>query len=218
MAAKGSHSTIDDVARECIAVRTRMLNRVVTRLYDDALRPLGLKVSQMNILVAAAKMGTPQPADVCRRLHLDVSTLSRNVERMRARGWLEVVAQRDGRARRVHALGDAALAAARFGERRPPPQLHAQRAVARQRAGGRQDQVAHPRQAGERLRVRPHRHADGAAHHTDEQIALVARQVRPFDALTALRGYDQLIGDVTGEQFQTLIANHTEKSPAKSNA
>jgi DNA-binding MarR family transcriptional regulator len=98
MAAKGSHSTIDDVARECIAVRTRMLNRVVTRLYDDALRPLGLKVSQMNILVAAAKMGTPQPADVCRRLHLDVSTLSRNVERMKARGWLEVVAQRDGRA------------------------------------------------------------------------------------------------------------------------
>jgi DNA-binding MarR family transcriptional regulator len=97
MVAKGT-PTIDDVARECIAVRMRMLNRVITRVFDDALRPVGLKVSQMNILVAAAKMGTARPDDVCRRLQLDVSTLSRNVERMKARGWLEVVPQRDARA------------------------------------------------------------------------------------------------------------------------
>ena len=88
MAAKGT-PTIDDVARECIAVRMRMLNRVITRLYDDALRGVGLKVSQMNILVAAAKMGTARPDEVCRRLQLDVSTLSRNVERMKARGYTE---------------------------------------------------------------------------------------------------------------------------------
>jgi len=75
-----------------------MLNRVVTNIYDEALRPLGLKVSQMNILVAAAKMGTARPADVCQHLHLEVSTLSRNVERMKARGWLEVVSDDDGRA------------------------------------------------------------------------------------------------------------------------
>jgi DNA-binding MarR family transcriptional regulator len=89
---------IDTIAAECIALRMRMLNRVVTNIYDDALRPLGLKASQMNILVAAAKMQTARPAEVCRRLHLDVSTLSRNVERMKARGWLEVVPDRDARA------------------------------------------------------------------------------------------------------------------------
>jgi DNA-binding MarR family transcriptional regulator len=88
---------IDKIAGECIALRLRMLNRVVTNVYDDALRPLDLKVSQMNFLVAAAKMGTAQPADVCGHLHLDVSTLSRNVERMKARGWLEVVPAEDGR-------------------------------------------------------------------------------------------------------------------------
>jgi DNA-binding MarR family transcriptional regulator len=82
---------IDKIAGECIAVRLRMLNRVITNIYDDALRPLDLKVSQMNILVAAAKKGVIRPADVCEHLHLDVSTLSRNVERMKARGWLEVV-------------------------------------------------------------------------------------------------------------------------------
>ena len=91
-------TTIDTIAAECIAVRMRMLNRVVTNIYDDALRPLGVRVSQMNILVAAGRMGTARPAEVCERLHLDVSTLSRNVERMQARGWLEVMPDEDGRA------------------------------------------------------------------------------------------------------------------------
>src|SRR5215216_5589872 len=90
-------ATIDKIAGECVAVRLRMLNRVITNIYDSALRPLDLKVSQMNILVAAAKMGTVRPSEVCDYLHLDVSTLSRNVERMKARGWLEVVPDEDGR-------------------------------------------------------------------------------------------------------------------------
>ena len=45
-----------------------MLNRVITNIYDNALRPLDLKVSQMNILVAAAKMGTARPIEVCEYL------------------------------------------------------------------------------------------------------------------------------------------------------
>ena len=97
MEAERVQAMIDKIAGECVAVRLRMLNRAITNVYDDALRPLDLKVSQMNILVAAAKMGTARPVDVCEYLHLDVSTLSRNVERMKARGWLEVVPAEDGR-------------------------------------------------------------------------------------------------------------------------
>ncbi|GIW88108.1 MAG: MarR family transcriptional regulator [Isosphaeraceae bacterium] len=89
--------TVDRVACECVAVRLRALNRCITNIYDEALRPLDLKVSQMNILVAAARMGTARPAQVCEQLHLDASTLSRNVDRMKARGWLETVAGEDGR-------------------------------------------------------------------------------------------------------------------------
>src|SRR6516225_678254 len=91
-------SSIDTIARTCIAVRLRLLNRVVTNFYDDALRPLGLKVSQLNILIVTAKLGLARPAQVCDILHLDPSTLSRNVERMRAKGWLEVVPGEDARA------------------------------------------------------------------------------------------------------------------------
>ena len=97
MGAKHKQVMIDKVASECVAGRLRMLNRAITNIYDDAFRPLDLKVSQMSILVATAKLGTARPSELCENLHLDVSTLSRNVERMRARGWLEVVPDDDGR-------------------------------------------------------------------------------------------------------------------------
>jgi DNA-binding MarR family transcriptional regulator len=97
MATTKFDESVDTVARECIAVRLRLLNRVVTKLYDSALRPVGLKVSQMNILVATAKMGTARSIELSRRMQIDISTLSRNVERMRTRGWLENVPGEDAR-------------------------------------------------------------------------------------------------------------------------
>src|SRR5438552_18979662 len=97
MNAEQLQAMIDQVAGECIAVRMRMLNRVITNIYDDALRPLGLKVSQMNVLVAAAKIGTARPAAVCEHLHLDISTLSRHVERMKGRGCLALDPDEHGR-------------------------------------------------------------------------------------------------------------------------
>ncbi len=89
---------VEDIAENCLAVRARLLNRVITHVYDEALRPLGLKVSQMNILVVVQKLGRARPAEVCQILKLDTSTLSRNVERMRAKGWIEILDDNDGRA------------------------------------------------------------------------------------------------------------------------
>lgn len=105
------NKTIDTIARECIAVRVRMLSRIISGIYDDALRPLGLKASQMNALVVTAKLGVARPGQVCDLLQMDTSTLSRNVERMTARGWLEVVADEDGRSQpfRLTAKGTALL-------------------------------------------------------------------------------------------------------------
>src|SRR6476646_9980464 len=91
-------SAADTIAAHCIAAGVRRLNRVVTKLYDDALRPLGLKVSQLNLLVVTAKLGLARPAQVCDLLQLDASTLSRNVKPLQARGWLEVVPDEDARA------------------------------------------------------------------------------------------------------------------------
>src|SRR4051794_13923798 len=92
------NNSIDTISRTCIAVRLRLLNRVVTSFYDDALRPLGLKVSQLNILVVTARLGLARPAQVCDILQLDASTLSRNVKPLQVHGWLEVVPEEDARA------------------------------------------------------------------------------------------------------------------------
>jgi hypothetical protein len=54
---KATTSSIDTISRTCIAVRLRLLNRVVTNFYDDALRPLRLKVSQLNVLIVTARLG-----------------------------------------------------------------------------------------------------------------------------------------------------------------
>lgn len=83
-------SAVETIANECIAVRIRLLNRTVTHIFDEALRPLKVKVSQLNVLMVVAKRGPMSPGEVARRLNMEKSTLSRNVDRMRIRGWLTV--------------------------------------------------------------------------------------------------------------------------------
>jgi len=77
------------VRQTCIALRLRLVSRVITRIYDEALRPFGLRVPQFAMLALAEERGLLRQVDVCRELQLDNSTLSRNLERMRAKGWLE---------------------------------------------------------------------------------------------------------------------------------
>lgn len=83
-----TRALVDRIASDCISVRVRLMNRVVTAVYDEALRPQGVRVSQMNILVAVARVGEVRPADVCRLLRIEKSTLSRDVELMKTNGWL----------------------------------------------------------------------------------------------------------------------------------
>jgi DNA-binding MarR family transcriptional regulator len=98
-----------EVLRACIATRLRMANRVVTKVYDDALRPLGLTVTQLSMLVVAEERGLIRQSEVGTELQLDDSTLSRNLERMRARGWLEEVSGDDARVH-SHRLTEAGRA------------------------------------------------------------------------------------------------------------
>jgi DNA-binding MarR family transcriptional regulator len=93
----------------CLATRLRLAARVVTRAYDDALRPFGLTVAQMSLLAVAADRGVLRQAEVVARLQLDDSTLSRNLKRMRQNGWLEGVVEADARAN-THRLTEKGLA------------------------------------------------------------------------------------------------------------
>ena len=99
-------STVDTIASECLAVRIRLLNRTVTNIFDEALRPLGVKVSQLNVLMVVARRGPISPGHVARRLNMEKSTVSRNVDRMKAHGWLRVSEGDSGR-KQILELGPA---------------------------------------------------------------------------------------------------------------
>jgi DNA-binding MarR family transcriptional regulator len=89
--------TAEVLAAECIAAQLRLINRVVTSIYDEGFRPHGVRVSQMNILSVIALLGEASPRQISTILFLDKSTLSRNLGRMRRRGWLDTSSQGAGR-------------------------------------------------------------------------------------------------------------------------
>ncbi len=85
----------------CVAGRIRMLNRIVTGIYDEALAPLGLKISQLSVLAALNRRGRAGAGELCATLKMDKSTVSRNVERMARRRWLSVKRDRGSRTQLV---------------------------------------------------------------------------------------------------------------------
>jgi DNA-binding MarR family transcriptional regulator len=105
-----THMSAKQCAQEmggaCIGMRTRVINRVISRIYDEALRPHGIKGSQMSILAVISGFGRAEPSEICRLLQLDASTLSRNVSRMKSKGWLKAATRSDRRAHRLELTSD----------------------------------------------------------------------------------------------------------------
>ncbi len=81
----------------CIADKFRLLNRIITKLYDDALRTIGLTITQMNKLIVAAQNREASPHQVGDWLHMEKSTLSSNVRRLKQNGWLTIQPAETGR-------------------------------------------------------------------------------------------------------------------------
>ena len=95
---KQNKDIIKDMACECLLGRVRIFNRVLTSIYDDELRPFGLKATQLNLLVVVAKVGPIRRIDIGKILYLDPSTLTRNLKIMLTNGWIEEIENReDGR-------------------------------------------------------------------------------------------------------------------------
>ena len=95
----------------CIADKFRLMSRIITKLYDEALRPTGLTTSQMNILMVTAKYGEASPNQIGEWLYMEKSTLSRNVRRLKENGWLTIHPAKSGRSHtfKLTAKGSRAL-------------------------------------------------------------------------------------------------------------
>ncbi len=92
-----------EIAAECVGARLRMLNRAVTRMYDEQLRSYGIKFSQMNILTVVGVRGPVQSGEVARILSLEKSTVSRNLAILETNGWVESEAGDAGNTRLISA-------------------------------------------------------------------------------------------------------------------
>lgn len=86
-----------EIALNCYSVRLRLLNRVVGAIFDEALRPHDIRASQLNILVAVAAYGPVTSQQLCRVLHMDASTFSRAISRLKAKLWIEIEPSGEGK-------------------------------------------------------------------------------------------------------------------------
>jgi DNA-binding MarR family transcriptional regulator len=77
---------------QCPAIRVRTAGRMLARLYDEALRDLGLEMSQMPVLAAFAIRGERgfQVTEAARALVMDRTSITRAIRPLERRGLLRV--------------------------------------------------------------------------------------------------------------------------------
>src|SRR5258708_7303707 len=81
----------------CVCSTLRMVSRAVTQLYDDILRPSGLRVTQFSILGAIARLGDANLRQLEHTLAVDQTTLTRSLKLLERNGAIDRVPHPDGR-------------------------------------------------------------------------------------------------------------------------
>ena len=95
-----------EILTTCACLQLRKATRVVTQLYDEALRPVGLRSTQLPILVTLAAHGSLSTTELGDSLVLDRTTLIRNLRPLQRRGLIEV-GREQGRRTHKAALTEA---------------------------------------------------------------------------------------------------------------
>ena len=80
----------------------RQLSRIVTRVYDDAMRPLGITASQYTLLAQLAARDAITAVEIGHELDIEKSTLSRNLKRLLALGHINMDPPAGRRGRGLH--------------------------------------------------------------------------------------------------------------------
>ncbi len=81
----------------CMCGSFRRTSRALTQLYEQALRPLGLRATQLTILQVLSRAGEVSQGQLGEMLAMDSTTLTRTLEIMGWQGW---IAERRGEDRR----------------------------------------------------------------------------------------------------------------------
>jgi DNA-binding MarR family transcriptional regulator len=101
----------------CLCGNFRRTSRALTQLYENALRPVGLRATQFTILQALTLAGEVTQSRLGEILAMDSTTLSRTLRIMVREGW---IAERRGQDRRERWLRLAKSGEACFKRALPP--------------------------------------------------------------------------------------------------
>lgn len=75
-------------ALPCMCASFRRASRLLSQLYEDALRPLGLRATQFTILQALSLAGEVTQGQLGQMLGMDSTTLTRTLTIMSRQGWI----------------------------------------------------------------------------------------------------------------------------------
>lgn len=79
----------EDMRLGCLGVRIARAHRLVTRVFEQALRPTGLTLPQLELLSTLTIVGRPvKPTELAELTAVERSTTSRNLAVLQARGWV----------------------------------------------------------------------------------------------------------------------------------
>jgi DNA-binding MarR family transcriptional regulator len=87
---------IAEIGRTCMLMRTRLISRVITAIYDEELRPFGIVSPQFALLAIIFEIEPATRAEIGRYHHQDRSTLTRNLKIILSEGWAEEVQDEGG--------------------------------------------------------------------------------------------------------------------------
>jgi DNA-binding MarR family transcriptional regulator len=96
------------IALPCLCANLRRAARVVTQVYDEALRPSGLRGSQFTLLQTLHRAPGISQKQLAGVLEFDSTTLTRTLALLRKRGWLRAEEGADRRELRL-SLTEAGL-------------------------------------------------------------------------------------------------------------
>ncbi|MDA1090512.1 MAG: MarR family winged helix-turn-helix transcriptional regulator [Proteobacteria bacterium] len=74
----------------CACLTLRGTARAVTQMYDETLKPSGLKATQFSVLAAVATAGPASMTVISKALVMDRTTLTRNLKPLMVRGLVKV--------------------------------------------------------------------------------------------------------------------------------
>jgi DNA-binding MarR family transcriptional regulator len=137
----------------CACSRLRRAARAVTQLYDDALAPIGLRVTQLSLLRTLQRQGTLRIGELAAQNLLDRTALSRNLDPLVERKLVAIVPGRDARTREVTLTRQGVAAIAAAAPRWERAQEEVARHVGRKRLDGLYDvlldmEALHPAPSG----------------------------------------------------------------------